>query len=71
MFVKSRFVEILQWAVANECDWDRSHCCGLAIVYERLKVLIWIKFKADDCFTILLRIGTEKVFGTEKVSFLI
>ena len=41
------FVEILQWAVANGCEWDRSHCCGLAILHQRLKVLIWIKFKAD------------------------
>ena len=48
MFVKSRFVEILQWAVANGCEWDRGRCSGLTIVHQRLKVLIWIKFKADE-----------------------
>ena len=42
------FVEILQWAVANGCEWNRNHCCELAIVHQRLKVLIWIKFKADE-----------------------
>jgi hypothetical protein len=46
--IKKGFVEILQCAVANGYYWDRSHCCGLAILYQRLKVLIWIKFKADD-----------------------
>jgi hypothetical protein len=26
----------------------RGHCCEIAIFKERLKLLIWIKFKADD-----------------------
>ena len=46
--INKGFVEILQWAVANGCEWDRGRCSGLAIVHQRLKVLIWIKFKADE-----------------------
>ena len=46
--IKKGFMEIPQWAVANGCEWDRGHCCQLAIVFQRLKVLILIKFKADD-----------------------
>jgi hypothetical protein len=42
------YVEVLQWAISNGCNWSKYDCCKAAIEYKRLKVLIWMKFQAPS-----------------------
>jgi len=64
------FVDVLQWAVANGCNWSQCHCCKAALKYKRLKILIWMKFQAPlySHFTSMYWYGESfmNIFGTDK-----